>query len=152
MYFKNWKSFWPLLAAILVVAAGAVYFWKFYKKYVPTEQLYTITRAPKGEIVTGFPQDLLVEKNPVVEDSYSLAYSAGNLNQPVVTYVSNWPMVQNVAQFGAYLRNNGWTITHEADPFAKNTFYYASKDNNDANITLSTEAEKVRVTISYVKR
>lgn len=150
-------------SAIIVIALAAIVGgYMFFRSGQPP---YTITQAAKGEVVADFPKDLIVEKGVTIQDSYSLAYSA-NLNQPVVTYFSLWPMVQNVVQFGAYLRNNGWTITHEADPLSKNTFYYANKDNNDVNITLAEDAGKslapssngapssplVVVTISYVKR
>lgn len=133
---------------VVVVLAAIVGGYLYYEAQHP----YATTQAPKGEVIADFPKDLLVEKNTTIQDSYSLVYKAGNLSQPVVTYVSNWPMIQNVVQFGSYLRKNGWTITHEADPLAKNTFYYANKDANETNITFVEETGKVKVTISYVKR
>lgn len=151
-------------SAIIVFALAAIVggYLLFQSKY---KESYTVTQAPKGEAVVDFPSGLIVEKDVAIQDSYSLAYS-GNLSQPVVTYFSKWTMAQNIDEFGAYLKNNGWTITHEADLLLKNTFYYANKDNNDVNITLAEEAGKTRapsakgapssplvvVTISYVKR
>lgn len=137
-----------MVTALVVLAAVAGGYLLFQSK----QPNYTMTQAPKGEVVAGFPSDLIVEKGVVIQNSYSLTYAGAGLNQPVVTYISNWPMVQNVVQFGAYLRTNKWTVTHEADPLSKITFYYANKDNNDVNITLAEEAGKVKVTISYIKR
>jgi hypothetical protein len=133
-----------VLVILAAIAGGYLYY--------QSQLLYTTTQASQGEIVADFPTDLIVEKNAVIQNSYSLAYKTGNLNQPVVTYISNWSMYQNVAQFGTYLKNNGWAITHEADLLSNNIFYYANKDSNDVNITFATEAGKVKVTISYVKR
>ncbi len=134
-----------VVVALAAIAGG-------YLLSRPGQPSYTVTQAAKGEVVAGFPNGLIVEKDAVIENSYSLAYPDGNLNQPVVTYASNWPMVQNVVQFGSYLKANGWAITHVANPMAQTTFYYADKDNASVNITLATEAGKVKVTISYITR
>jgi hypothetical protein len=166
MHLESSRATLIKMGIILVVLVAIVGGYLLFR----SKQSYTTIQAPSGEVVAGFPKELIVEKGVTIQDSYSLAYAAG-LNQPVVTYVSNWPMIQNVAQFGAYLRNNGWTITHEADPLAKNTFYYATKDNSDVNITLADSGRAkapvltmlgtvksapsgpiIQVTISYIKR
>lgn len=151
-----------MLVALVVLGAIAGGYLLFKSNQPP----YTVTQATKGEVVADFPSGLMVEKGVTILDSYSLNYGAENLTQPVVTYISGWPMYKNIAEFGTYLKNNGWTVTHEADLLLKNTFYYANKDNNDVNITLAEDAGKslapssvgapssplVVVTISYVKR
>ena len=149
-----------LIVAIFLVGALAVVIFVIIPAPAPAPvpsgnyplAQYELNEAAKGEIVEGFPKDLLVEKGVEVDKSYSLTYSGENLNQPVVTYISKWSMIQNVVQFGAHLRSNGWTVTHEADPLFRNTFYYARKDAAEVNITFETEAGRVKVVISYIKR
>lgn len=113
---------------------------------------YSQSKAPAGEVVVNFPKEFLLEKGVAVSESYSLDYSRSNLKQPVVEYISALNMTQNVVSFGGYLRKNGWTISREADPLKSSTFFYASKEKNEVNITFSTEAGKVKVVISYLVR
>jgi hypothetical protein len=121
----------------------------------------TLTTAPTGEVIAGFPSELILEDGVVASESYSIAYTEGSVSQPVVSYLSKKTLEQNIEAYGAYLSLNEWIVSHEATADdAPVTFYYATKNNADLNITFAVEEAiegeegtgGVKVTIAYVTR
>jgi hypothetical protein len=112
----------------------------------------TLTQAPEGSIVEGFPSKLILEENVAATQSYTIAYTDGNITQPVVSYRSKKTLTENVAAYGAYLALNGWNVTHEADATETVTFFYATQGTTDINVTFAKDSEGVMVTIAYVTR
>jgi hypothetical protein len=106
--------------------------------------------APEGQVIPGFPNELLVEEAAVISESYSIAYSGSRVDQPVVRYMSGMSLADNIAAFRDRLQSDGWTITQDADPSASPAFFYAYKDNAQVNILLvADESGKVQVTVAY---
>lgn len=132
------------LIALAVVIGGYV----FYSSRTP----YSIRTAPEGDIVAGFDKSLILDPKALILESYALDYRSRNLSQPTVTFTSKHPLIQLTADYGAYLRDNGWVISHEADSLAKNTFYYASKDEQELNITFEDIGFGTKVIIAYVQK
>ncbi|MBP9771565.1 MAG: hypothetical protein KBD16_01430 [Candidatus Pacebacteria bacterium] len=111
----------------------------------------TLTEAAEGQVVGGFPTELLLEPEATTDSSYSIAYTDGNISQPVVSYRSAKTLGENVASYKTYLEGNGWNITHQADEnVAPVTFFYAYKANAEVNITFASDVSGVMVTIAYV--
>jgi hypothetical protein len=109
----------------------------------------TLRRAGDGELVAGFPREMILEEGVVANESYSINYSNQNLNQPVVSYTSALTLEENIDLYDAYLRGNNWDITHEATlAEAPVTFFYAEKDNKSLNLTFNAQGDDVQVTMA----
>ncbi len=113
----------------------------------------TLTEAAEGQVIAGFPEDFILEKGVTTDSSYSIAYADNNTSQPVASYRSKKTLEENVAAYGAYLALNGWMLTHAAESSARPvTFFYATKDTAEVNITFAEDTGGVMVTIAYVTR
>lgn len=109
----------------------------------------TLRTAAEGELVTGFPREMILEEGIVANESYSINYSNQNVDQPVVTYTSALTLEENIDLYGAYLRGNSWNITHEATTAeAPVTYFYATKDNRSLNLTFNAQGGGVEVTMA----
>lgn len=112
-----------------------------------------LTDAPQGDVVAGFPKELLLEEGVATDQSYSITYTDGNMSQPVVTYRSAKALDENVDAYKSYLLLNGWSITHMASAQElPTTFFYAYKDSAEVNVTFASQEEGIMVTIAYVVR
>jgi hypothetical protein len=141
------KVLWVII--IIIVLGGIWYFYRQNKETVTqVSPDQTLTTASDGKTVSAFPQDLLIEKNVKIQNSFAL--DSKNNQQPVVTYTSGLSLDQNITSFREYLSGNGWTITHEADPNAAPIFFYAEKGNAQVNINFAQNNGQVVVTIAYV--
>jgi len=132
----------------LVALAALVGGYLFYSSRAP----YSITTAPEGEVVAGFDKSLILDPGATIVESYALDYRSKGFNQPSATFTSKRPLIQLAADYGAYLRDNNWVISHEADSLAANTFYYASKDGQELNITFENIGFGTKVIIAYVQK
>ncbi|MCR4274582.1 MAG: hypothetical protein NUW02_00820 [Candidatus Campbellbacteria bacterium] len=120
---------------------------------VEEEKDYTSEVAEQGQIIAGFPQELLPEEGVTIGTSAKLTYTNRNEQLPTVEYVSAKTLEENIALFKNLLTTQGWTIVKEATPTENPvTNFYATKDGNDVNITLSSGATGVKVHIAYVAR
>lgn len=111
-----------------------------------------ITDAASGQVVPGFPSELLREPNAVIEGSYSIAYEAEGKDMPYVRYVSADSYAQNIMVFRAILQEKGWTILRDASvDEVPVTNFYASRDGAETNIMLTQgDGGVVTVQISYI--
>ncbi len=111
-----------------------------------------ITDAAAGEIVAGFPVELLRESGVMVEGSYSIAYEAEGKEMPYARYASAETYAQNVTAFRALLQEKGWTILRDASADeVPVTNFYATKDAAETNIMLTQNGDgSVTVQISYI--
>ncbi len=150
---KNHTPLWIALAIIVALAAGYGA-WRWYAAQKGGQRIDANTNrvnAPAGSVIQNFPQELLLEKNVVVSQSYSMNYASQKLEQPVVQYVSAWSMAGNVKAYREYLLGNGWALFHMADPSLAVTNFYGTKGKATVNITFVKDmgTGKVTVTIAY---
>jgi hypothetical protein len=109
----------------------------------------TLRTAAGGDLVTGFPREMILEEGVVANESYSINYSNQNVDQPVVSYTSALTLEENINLYSAYLRGNNWNITHEATTAeAPVTYFYATKDNRSLNLTFNAQGGGVEVTMA----
>lgn len=143
--FREHRAIVIAILAIVVLGAGVIVILNIYT------QKERITTAPAGEVVANFPKSLILEKGISIEQSYSINYQGGAVIQPVVKYISEKSMGDNVNEFKNYLTQNGWTITHEANPNLAITFFSATKQSEKVNITLAVDriSQKITVTIAH---
>ena len=109
--------------------------------------------APQGQLVSGFPQNLILDNAASVGNSYTIGYGQ-NLNQ----YTANWTSPSSslsdlYGKYLAYFTQNGWTITNSSTNIASFRALYAVTSTADANVTMDdVGTSDVHVTISYVKK
>lgn len=108
-----------------------------------------ITRAEENGVVSDFPTEIPIEEGAEISESYSINYVNDDKNLPVVSYMSNLTFQENLDKFGAYMKDNGWTILHEAEANKNVTFYYGKRGEEDLNVTFDNSGEKVFVTVAY---
>lgn len=145
---------WVAVVLFVFILALGYWFWRNYfagtVRDIGSGQ--TLSEAPRGKVVAGFPKELIVEDDPTVRESYSISYAESNTKQPVVSYRSAKTLSENVSMFSDYLRSDGWRITHHANAEELPvTFFYAYKDLSEVNITMQSDDDGVLVTIAYAE-
>lgn len=110
-----------------------------------------ITTQP-GKVVKTFPQEFLLETDAKIDESFSIKYRAINGTQPVVRYTSKKTFEENIDLFRTTLTKDSWIILHDASIHeVPVTFFYATKDDEQVNITIEKPAEgNIMVQISYL--
>ena len=107
--------------------------------------------APKGKAVSGFPKELIVEEGVRIAESYRVQYSDDKIAQPVVAYVSEKGIVENITAFRVYFVENGWQLLEEGNATdVPATFIFATNEVAQANVNLQLLPNgKTQVTIAY---
>lgn len=147
------KGLWLIIIVIILILLALAY-WQTHlrQKVTKIDDNQTLTTAPEGKTVSGFPADLIQEQNTAIGQSFGLNYKDSGISQPVVQYASKRGLEDNVVIYRQYLSNNNWLITHEANPNENPTFFYATKDNSQVNITFVESNGQVNVTIAYANK
>lgn len=137
--------------AVLLLAGGLVH--KFWGGPTGTsgETKFEKTEAQKGQLVGNFPAELMIEANPLIKESYSLAYE--DSNQPAVNYYSKFGVDENLRLFRSRLETIGYKV--DKDEKIQEGIYqiYATRGSENVNITLVQTDVKVMVNVimAYVK-
>ena len=138
-----------IIAIVIVVIIIVVAVWLAMSKPSGPKVAF----APQGQLVSGFPQNLILDTMASIGNSYTIGYAA-NLNQ----YTANWvsPSSSLSSLYGnylAYFTQNGWTITNSSTNITNFRGIYAVTSTADANVTMDGSGPGgVKVTISYVKK
>jgi hypothetical protein len=140
---KNRMMIVTAVVVVLLLVAGVLWWFENYRE--STNELpsgSTLTTAPEGKVVSGFPMDLILEDDVKLSNSFRMDYAENKVSQPVVSYVSSKGYVENIEAYKAYLSAQGWEVSHEADASTGGTtFFYAKKGDAVVNITLTPKAE-----------
>ncbi len=147
------------LKTLLIIIVALLVIWGLFKVFsgngLPSseEKRYSVENAPQGQVVGGFPKELIPEEGVVIESSSELTYTDNSGQLPTVEYLSAKTLNENIVMFQALLTTGGWTITKQAVATeTPTTNFYAIKDGNDVNVTLTSTDSGVRVHIAYVNR
>ncbi|OGE78953.1 MAG: hypothetical protein A2751_00215 [Candidatus Doudnabacteria bacterium RIFCSPHIGHO2_01_FULL_46_14] len=118
------------------------------------DQPYETERVVKQNTeasLSAFPQGFPVEAGAQAGDSYKYVPANSVEQQSTVQYTSNKSLEENGKIFRDYLAAAGFTIVNKLER-ADKLFYYASKDNNDLSVTISSIDGAVTVSATYLKR
>lgn len=147
-----------LLSIVVVIAliVVGVYFYQNYTggKAEIVETLDTgdiLTKASGKELVRSFPEELILDKNAIVSESYSINYVNDDINMPVASFESKFSYPEAVAKYGEYIQANGWQVVHAADSAENVTFWYGKRDTEDLNVTFENREGKTFISIAYSK-
>jgi hypothetical protein len=130
-----------IVLVVLILILGGGYYWKAYWNKV------RVTQAPAGQVIAGFPTELIGEPGAYVVKSYSV--SASGISQPTVTYISSKDINANISLFHALLSKTAWQIVRDADPKLPVTSIYATKGTSALNVTFDVRNMPIKVIEAY---
>lgn len=142
---------------LLLVLAGAGYFYaKKNKQGANTHSANKApsinkTDAPKGEVVSGFPKELILDPKATTDQSYTVDYS--KQNQYTVTLKSDMTPKAVFTAYSDYFKAKGYTIKNVNNALDSLTSIYAVKDNVEVNVVANVMPgqKKTDITITYLK-
>lgn len=107
--------------------------------------------APQGQIVTGFPRELILDSIAGVNNSYSVNYSAG-VNQYTAQWNSSNSMAALYDAYEQYLPANGWTITNDVKTQSWFRGLYATNASAEVSIAISTQGKGSQAVVTYLAK
>ena len=143
-----------VLAVVISIIVGVVFnlyplptFEKPTKESVQSQPNY----ASPGQLVSGFPAELVLDSNAAVKESYSIDYGK-NTNQYTASFNSNESMESLYSSYKKYLEDNGWSITNEITKYPTSRGLYAVKGLADASVAIIDKSDARQVTVSYLQK
>jgi len=106
--------------------------------------------APPGQVVAGFPQELILGADASFTESYSVNYSSST-NQFTAQWDSSSTVDDLVSQYQKYFSANGWTAG--MNQTASNSFQSISATNSNgasALVTIVPQSEGSQVSVTYL--
>jgi hypothetical protein len=139
------------IAAGILLFIAFLFWWPKYAAQTPASQPRgpMPVHAPAGQLVPGFPKELILDESAKLSDSYSVNYNP-SLNQYTAVFNSNEAMLDLFAAYKNWLTRNGWTITNEIAYYPTSRGLYAKKGTADASIAIIDQKTQRQVVVSYV--
>ena len=148
----SWKkNAWVWVGVVVVVIIVALFFvWKPTPAPAPIPP-GTPVFAPKGQIVAGFPQNLIIDPSAQISGSYTINYTTST-NQYTAGWNSSSSLLVETAAYQQYLQANGWSVT--PNPVRESTIRALSalKDGESVLVNIITQGKGSQVTVTYVMR
>ncbi len=119
-------------------------------KTVPPE-MPTPVYAPAGQVVSGFPQDLILDPNAQAAQSYAINY-ATSTKQYTVVWNSASSMDTMYKKYLEYFSAsaNGWQITNKFTTSPTVHGLYATQPSAQVNVTIEAQKAGSKVTVGYL--
>ncbi len=145
---------WVLIAIAVIVVAAIIVYAFFFGPAKPPLSSGTISYAPAGQLIAGFPTDLILGDVSATQESYGIAYSTST-QQSTATFLASGSAKDSVGTlfnaYELYFYHNGWQITGHATAVSTALGMTATKGNATANVTIVQQsATSSKVTVSYV--
>jgi len=104
--------------------------------------------APAGQMISGFPKELLLS-GAKLSGSYAINYSS-SMNQ----YTATWESTSSVAElynyYLAFLKGNNWDILNRFTQYSNSRGFSVAHGSSTATIAISSQNGGSEVTISYL--
>ena len=142
------KALLIVVIGVVLIVGGGYWFANLRERTSELEDGTKVVSAPRGKVISGFPEEFLIE-TAAVEESYRLQYESG-VHQPVLVYASTRSFEENLDAFRDRLSQGGWIIIKE-DTSAPVGSLYGRKGQEDVNVTVTAKEEGVGVSIAYVR-
>lgn len=132
---------------VLVVLLAGLTYW-FNQTHKPKD--FPRTDAIEGQVVSGFPMDLVLNVKKITE-SYSIDYGS-SAKQYTAEYVSKDKLIIAYLKADKYLRDNNYVIVNERlQPTVANI--YGTKPEGDVNVVIQKLTESTsQIIISTVEK
>ena len=144
---KNKKIVVIVVAIAVVIVVLALIWWFTLGEYRSPRAAF----APSGQLVSGFPKELILDQTALIGKSYTIGY-AYNLNQYTASWTSSSSLDGLYGQYVGYFASHGWTVTNSSTNIAAFRGIYAVTSTADTNVVMTSGQQGLKVTVSYVKK
>lgn len=110
-----------------------------------------IAFAPSGQLIAGFPKDLILDSDPAVSGSYSINYSSST-NQYTAEWNSSSSMESLYEAYKAYLPSHGWTLFNNVTKYAASRGLYARNAASDVSVAIVAQGSGSQVVLTYLEK
>jgi hypothetical protein len=135
------------MAGVLIVLVAAMVVISFVIRKVSAPG--TPVFAPGGQVVSGFPKELLLNHGAAFLNSYSINYSSSTDQ-----YTAVWDTTSSVtdvyADYLSYFDRNGWVITKQIAQYPDSRGLFAAHGSSTASVAVSTHGTGSEVVVSYL--
>lgn len=149
------KSVWVwvgIAVVVIVVVWGGVY-WFIHRGSTGPVPVH----APAGQVITGFPQDLILgtatgsaQSAVSVTNSYSIRYSSST-NQYTANWISSSTAADLYSQYQSYASANGWKVINHADTATLKAVYAVNGSSSINVVIVPQTSGGSAVTATYLK-
>jgi hypothetical protein len=141
---------WIGVAVVIVIVAVWLVVWYGNRANAPQGGAASPTPvyAQKGQIIAGFPQELILDSAAQVTNSYTINYSA-SLNLYTAAWNSSTSMSSLYASYKSYLSANGWTIVNKSEDNSALRAVAATNGTHDMSVVITPRGKGSQVTIAY---
>lgn len=141
-----------IVVVIIIFSVLGYYLWKNQGHVLTTErqpEISSFGQALPDDFLSGLP----IESGAVLSNSFNATYGEGNPVQRTISYHSQKSVEINFEDFLNYAISNGWEIINQNDGNPGLKAFYAVKDKDELNFTVSQEVatNKILVTITYTE-
>lgn len=110
----------------------------------------TSSYAAAGQLVKGFPQQLVLDTKASVGQSYSIKYTTQNVNQYTAQWNSSSSLSSEANQYETYFTTNGWKVSVNKTTAPSVRAVSAATSSGYALVNISEEGTGSEVTVTYV--
>ncbi len=144
---RSKKTTIVVITVVVIIIAIALVWWLFSEQYRSPHAAF----APPGQLISGFPKELILDQAAVFGKSYTIGY-AHNLNQYTASWASSSSMNDLYNDYIQYFTSHGWTITNSSTNITEFRGIYAVTSTADANVVMDSGQAALKVTVSYVNK
>lgn len=144
---SNKKTVLVILLAVVVIAGIAAGLY-LKKTKGPSKEV-----AQNGEIVKGFPKDMVLDSKGSANESYAVAY-ANNAQQYTVQFKSDKSVAQVYNDYIKFLDAKGYQFLNRNQNLTIGNIYAQNKNNELVTMVISRLADQTEtnVNITYVQQ
>jgi len=107
--------------------------------------------APKGELVSGFPKELILDNSAAITGSYSINYSSST-NQYTAEWNSSSSMSALYDAYKAYLPAHDWSILNDITKFPTSRGFYVRNASSDVSVAIIAQGNGAQVVLTYLAK
>lgn len=145
------KINWKVVAwiTVIVVVVGGIGWYMIAS--IPSKQQPAVpaTYAPAGQLIPGFPQQLILDNNAAVTNSYVINY-ATTTNQYTAQWDSSSSMTALYTKYKQYLPQNGWTISNDVTRVATMRAVAAKNASGSVSVVITQNGSGSQVVLTYL--
>ncbi|MHB8871320.1 MAG: hypothetical protein ACYC5G_02585 [Candidatus Doudnabacteria bacterium] len=109
------------------------------------------TDAPKGEIVSGFPEALVIDSSAETQSSYTIKYETEN--QYTASFKTNKNVKDEYSAYMSFFENNKYEVVNKSEGAVVSSIY-AKDASGEVNVVISRleKDTQTSVVVSYLKK
>lgn len=149
---RPWKTITIIVIAVAVIAVLTMMLQKTTTGPDGYDEAGNpVYRAQEGELIAGFPKELLLEQDGVILDSARIDYTAQGISLPSARYLSRQSYSQNIDGYRRLLLEQGWVVQKDAfyEEMPLTSFYATRNETETVNIILTPSNDGIMVSVTY---